>query len=85
MLENSAPTPGCVADIKELPHDKQAIKSAILTCLAHVSDPELKEQLKTGYMCLADWQIGVGDQHLGIDLSKVDQNADIETRAEQTL
>lgn len=55
-LEFSAPTPGTVADARTLPHPKERIKQAIVFAIRHANNPQMREQLKVGYICLADWQ-----------------------------
>ena len=76
VLENSAPTPGCVADVDNLPHPKERIKQAIAMVLPQVDDPQLREFLKIGYMQLADWQEGVGSEQIGMDMMNMDPDAD---------
>ena len=75
-LEHSAPTAGCVADVEKLPHSKERIKEAIALVLPEIDDAQLREYLKVGYMNLADWQEGVGDEQIGLDLTNMDTNAD---------
>jgi hypothetical protein len=68
-------TPAPVVDVSELPYPKDAIKRAILTQLAEISDPrlqKLREHLKSGYLLLAGFQIGVGPTPPAIDLSNLD-------------
>lgn len=36
----------------------------------------MREQLKIGYISLADWQEGVDDETVGVDLTRMDPNAD---------
>jgi hypothetical protein len=35
-----------------------------------------REVLKSGYITLSDWQEGVGDEPVGLDVTKMDLNAD---------
>lgn len=76
VLETSAPTPGCVADVDNLPHPKARIKEAIVMMLPLIEDHELREQLKTGYIWLSNWQEGVGSEQIGLDLMNMDPDAD---------
>ncbi len=75
-LGSSAPAPGCVADIHSLPHPKEQIKQAFVFALRLTKDPQMREQLKVGYISLADWQEGVGSSIAGIDLTNMELNAD---------
>jgi hypothetical protein len=59
--------PAMVADVKELPYPKDEIKRAILVMLVAVDDPGFREHLKAAYLHLADWQVGVGPTHRGLD------------------
>lgn len=76
FLQASAPLPGCVADTSRLPHDKDIIKDALLTCMGVIRDPGLIEHLKHGYLMLSAWQEGVGEKHLGIDFTQLNLEAD---------
>jgi len=60
FLESSAPLPGRVADVSELPHSKDLIKDAISVCITELRDTQLTEHLKYGYLMLSAWQSGVG-------------------------
>jgi hypothetical protein len=76
FLETSAPLPGRVADVDQLPHDKEAIKEAFSICIAGTSDPVLIEHLRHGYLLLSAWQENVGDQVLGLDYHGLDLSGD---------
>ena len=76
VLETSAPTPGCVADVDKLPHPKARIKEAIAMMLPLIEDHQLREQLKTGYIWLSNWQEGVGSDQIGLDLMNMSPNSD---------
>ena len=76
VLASTAPVPGCVADACKLPHPKEHIKQALLFALHMTKEPQMREQLKIGYISLADWQEGVGDAAVGVDLTNIDPNAD---------
>jgi hypothetical protein len=76
VLASAAPAPGCVADVRKLPHSKERIKQALVFALRMTKEPQTREQLKIGYISLADWQEGVGDAAVGIDLTNIDPNPD---------
>lgn len=76
VLGSLAPAPGCVADVRNLPHPKEHIKQALVFAIRLTKDPRMQEQLKVGYISLADWQEGVGGGTMGIDLTSMDLNAD---------
>ena len=67
VLEESQIGLGIVADIKELPFSKEQIKKAIIFAINNTDDVKMKEQLKVGYISLADWQENVGETHQGFD------------------
>ena len=77
VLMNSAPVPGGVADVCKLPYPKDRIKQALIVALSFSKDVRMREQLKVGYIMLADWQESVGDQTLGIDFTPLDLNSDV--------
>jgi len=72
----TGPVPGTVADERELPYPKKTIKQALLVLLKTTTDPKMRGNLKAGYVCLADWQQGVGPHRVGFDISKIDQTGD---------
>lgn len=76
FLETSAPLPGCVADVDQLPHSKEYIKAAIGVCVNKIKVPEVIEELKNGYLMLSAWQNDVGEQTLGLDFTQLDLNED---------
>lgn len=76
VLASSAPAPGCVADVGNLPHSKEHIKQALVFALLLTKEPQMREQLKVSYTLLADWQEGVGNETLGIDLTNMELDAD---------
>jgi len=65
-----------VADERELPYPKQTIKQALLVLLKATTDPQMRGNLKAGYICLSDWQQGVGPNRVGFDISKITQTGD---------
>ena len=72
---------GIVADVNELPFSKEQIKKSILLAIKNTDDVKKKEQLKTGYLFLADWQENVGETHQGFD----PRNYDTEMTTEELL
>jgi len=76
VVGSSAPAPGCVADVRNLPHSKERIKQALVFALRLTKEPQMREHLKVGYMSLADWQEGVGSETVGIHLTEMDLKAD---------
>ncbi|SPE27218.1 hypothetical protein SBBP1_400006 [Burkholderiales bacterium] len=57
---------GCIADVQGLPHPKERIKQALALLLGASDDPQFREQLKSSYLLLADWQEGVGHEMVGL-------------------
>ncbi len=49
-----------ISDISELPYPKPVIKGALLAALSLTTDAKMREQLKSSFVSLADWQEGVG-------------------------
>ena len=73
-METKTPMLGCVADVKELPYPKGVIKKSIIRALEVSKDTRFNATLKVGYIDLASWQEGVGSEHQGLDLTKMDLN-----------
>jgi hypothetical protein len=84
-LESSTHAPGCIVDACYLPHPKERIKQAFIVALRSTTDPQKREQCKVGLLYLADWQEGVGDMPVGLDLRKMDLNADARELADQVI
>ena len=83
-LENRALSTSIVTDSKELPCSKEEIKAALLVAMNANIDPVQKKHLAIGYVQLADFQSGVGDKLVGLDISNIDIDADgVELLAEQ--
>jgi len=76
VLQAKAPAPGRVADASKLPFPKERIKAALIFGLKATNDQQMKEILKVGYIQLADWQEGVGENDIGLDLSNEDLDDD---------
>lgn len=75
-LETNPLMPGRVRDVARLPHDKQVLKQALLTCIGHSNDARLDEHLKAGYLLLSAFQEDVGCEELGTDFTALDLSAD---------
>ncbi len=84
-MVNCGPPPGGVADVSKLPYPKSKIKKAIIQALQLDDDPEMATSLKGGYTQLSDWQEGVGDANVGLDLSTFGVDMDTNERAEAFL
>lgn len=85
MRSSAFPAPGCVADTKKLPYEKEAIKVAFVLLMKLCNDPEKKEFLKYGYVSLANFQDGVGETDLGLDLEKLPKVKDIDFNDGKTV
>jgi len=85
VMETSPPAPGSIADATKLPYTKKQIKDALIVALRNTDDPLMKEQLKVGYIMLADWQEGVGESNIGLDLSNIDLKQGTNSQVEQLL
>lgn len=84
-MVNCGPPPGGVADASKLPYPKLKIKKAIIQALQLADDPGMATSLKGGYTQLSDWQEGVGDANVGLDLSQFGVDMDTSERAEAFL
>jgi len=83
-LENRALSTSVVTDSNKLPCSKEEIKAALLVAMNANIDPAQKKHLATGYVQLADFQSGVGDKVVGLDISNIDIDADgVDALAEQ--
>jgi len=78
------PAPGCIADTKKLPYDKKLIKVALVLSAKLCNDPKMKEMLKVAYVGLANFQDGVGEMDVGLDMRKFPnlQNIDLNDRTQ---
>ena len=75
-IETSPVTPGCVADIRTLPYSKDKIKSALVLALKFTEDRTMQNQLKAGYLRLADYQENVGPNYQVIEGDVIDATND---------
>lgn len=82
FLQTSSPMPGCVADVKQLPHAKAQIKDAIGVYVNKIREDAVTEELKHGYLMLSAWQDGVGEESLGLDFTQLDLDEDPQLVAE---
>lgn len=65
-----------ILDAGSLPDPKELIKQALILALLLETDPKQREMLKGGYIMLSDWQEGVGDEPVGLDVPRMELNAD---------
>jgi hypothetical protein len=63
-----------VVEESKLPYPKSEIKKAIITILFTTNDSQLKEQLKSEYLGLSEWQqeVGEGDFHYMLNIPDSD-------------
>ena|SRR5215510_10274508 len=85
VLERTAPVPGTVADVKNLPYLKSKIKEALIIMLQDPPTAQIKDQLRTAYLCLAYWQEGVGKANVEGSFRNVDLNQSKEQILEEAL
>lgn len=85
MQSSAFPAPFCVADTKKLPYEKETIKGAFILLMRLCEDPKRKELLKYGYVSLANFQDGVGETDLGLDLEKLPKVKDIDFNDGKTV
>jgi hypothetical protein len=76
FLAIAEPFPGCIADARQLPHFKDAIKDALIVCIRASEDPDLQAVLKRYYLKLCVWQDGVGEHPIGVDFTRIDLEAE---------
>jgi hypothetical protein len=68
LTRSSDLTRGMVADTRKLPHPKERIKEALIFALRSTKEPQTRDQLKSGYIFLANYQEGVGDTKPDLNL-----------------
>jgi hypothetical protein len=56
-----------IADVSELPYTKATIKAALLAAISATTDAKMRDQLKSSYVMLADFQEGVGSKPYSFD------------------
>ena len=71
MQSSTFPAPLCIADTKKLPYEKETIREALILLMRLCDDDNTKGFLKFGYVSLANFQDGVGETDLGLDLGKL--------------
>lgn len=81
VLEVSSTSLGGVADVRELPYPKERIKAALIVALRATTDKKVTEQLKGGYVFLADWQPGVGAEPISYGFGGMAPGASTEDMA----
>ena len=64
--------PDGLADEEELPESKERIKQALLIRLAEEKDEQTREQLKEGYLSLANYQAGVDQENTEFGASRLE-------------
>lgn len=74
--ETSGPFPGCIADARQLPYYKAAIKDALTVCIRASEDPDVTTRLKQGYLQLGAWQDDVGENPIGVDFTRINLESD---------
>jgi hypothetical protein len=65
-----------IADVSELPYPKATIKSALLAALSVTTDMKMREQLKAGFVMLANFQENVGPGPYPFDSKRRDGEDD---------
>lgn len=63
-MESSSLNPLCVSDTDKLPYPKDIIKKSLQLVLLTTKDEAFKVAAKTGYLSLAHYQYGVGDNDI---------------------
>lgn len=71
----SNPNNNILRSTKELPYPKKIIKSALLMAIKLTEDRQIKEQLKSGYLMLADFQDDLNDKTMPNFTDNGDSNA----------
>jgi hypothetical protein len=84
-MVNCGPPPGGVADVSKLPYPKSKIKKAVIQALQLVDDSVMATSLKGGYTQLSEWQEGVGDANIGLNLSTFGVDMDTSEREKAFL
>ena len=82
MISN--PTNNILRNARELPYPKEIIKKALLMAIKLTENIQMREQLKSGYLMLADFQENVPDD-IGISFKKLDSSIPTEKLALQVL
>jgi hypothetical protein len=57
-------------DASELPHAKTRIKEALIHGIKESDDPQFREQLKSAYIALAEWQPGFGSRRVSAEFTE---------------
>jgi len=80
IIERQSKTGSVVYDESALPLPKEDLRKALLMLIASIKDTQSRDQLKAGYLMLADFQVGVGSRTIAID-----PQADAATVAKQAV
>jgi hypothetical protein len=67
ILERQSKTGSVVYDESVLPLPKEDLRKALLMLIASIKDTQSRDQLKAGYLMLADFQAGIGSRTIAID------------------
>jgi hypothetical protein len=59
-------------DVSELPYAKERIKEALIHGIKLADDPTVRENLKSGYITLAQWQAGFAARRASAELTAED-------------
>ncbi len=85
IMVDDATSLGCVADERMLPDSKERIKKALLLSLAEEENEQAREHLKAGYILLANFQSGVGEENVGIHVTNKDMAGSPESERTQVV
>jgi hypothetical protein len=85
MQSSAFPTPGCIADTKKLPYDKERIKRALILAIKLSDNHDTKQTLKVAYSGLADFQDGVGESDIGLDTRRIPELQNIDSLGKAQL
>jgi hypothetical protein len=61
-----------ISDASELPYPKAKIKAALIVAMLVTKDAKMREQLKSSFVSLADWQEGIGPGPHAFETTKAD-------------
>lgn len=67
-LEAHAATGAVVADVSNLPARKEVLREVLLSLIRATENPMAREQLKSSYVMLADFQPNVGSEIVKLDV-----------------
>jgi hypothetical protein len=67
-LEAHGTSGAMVSDISKLPAPKETLRQVLIALIPIETDPAKREWLKVGYISLAEFQPGVGDRGIALDI-----------------